>query len=55
MDDNREVEMEFCDHEVNDVKIKVVGLGYLNINFQRMTGEVANGLGKICCITLWPS
>ncbi|CAB4013955.1 poly [ADP-ribose] polymerase 12-like [Paramuricea clavata] len=44
VDDNREVEMEFCDHEVDDVKIKVFGLGHLKINFQRMTGETANGL-----------
>ena len=42
--------MEFCDHEVDDVKIKVFGLGNLKINFQRMTGETANGLGKIFCI-----
>lgn len=48
MDDNRDVEMEFCDHESDGVKIKLPGLGYLAINFQRMTGEIASGFGMIC-------
>ena len=43
-DDNREIEMEFCDHEADDLKVKVFGLGYLNINFRRMTGEMTSGL-----------
>ena len=46
IDDNREIETEFCRPEVDGVKVQISGLGYLTINFQRMTGE-AGGFGKL--------